>query len=249
LPDCSECHDGKETRPARTKPSSIARHDSILLTFGAIHRSLHATCFHVNGQIDIDLENYPDLHPDEVYAYVRLSSDVGGTIWEEGADGTGGDTSLLFGHGLWLEAGKTCLLEAYAESGTVATGAYPLLKSRTASFSFTATVTESEPAAIDIVPDTISTRTKSNTCHIWPPDGYDVTEIKTDSIWLNEIIQPVRISVRRKQQMLVVKFPTSGLSPLELGKLELTVIGELNDETPFEGTDSVEVVQKGGKPS
>ena len=100
---------------------------------------------------------------------------------------------------------------------------------------------------VDIVPDTISTKTKTITCNIWPLDGYDVTEIDLDSIRLNTEIEPVRVSVRRKQQMLVVKFPTSELT-LEPGTLELTVSGELTDETPFEGTDSVEVVQKGGKP-
>lgn len=102
---------------------------------------------------------------------------------------------------------------------------------------------------IDIVPDTITTKTKWITCHIWPPDGYDVTQIVPDSIRLNVDIQPVKTSIRKKQQMLVVKFPTSGLQPLEPGPLDLTVIGELNDATTFEVTDSVEVVRKGGKPS
>jgi len=102
---------------------------------------------------------------------------------------------------------------------------------------------------IDIVPETITTKTKWITCHIWPPDGYDVTQINQDSIRLKDDIPPVRTSIRKKQQMLVVKFPTSGLSPLVPGPLELTVTGELTDTTPFEGTDSVEVVKKGGKPS
>lgn len=97
--------------------------------------------FQVNGQIDIDLEYYLDLHPDEVFAYVRLSSNVGGTIWEETKDGGSGDIFMPFAHGLWLEADKTYLLEAYALAGTMAELKYPDLKSRTASFSFTATST------------------------------------------------------------------------------------------------------------
>jgi hypothetical protein len=100
---------------------------------------------------------------------------------------------------------------------------------------------------VDIVPDTISNRTKTITCHIWPPYSYDVTEIDTGSIFLEDSISPVQISVRRKQQMLVVKFPTSELT-LEPGTLELTVRGEIVDGPSFEGTDSVEVVQK-GKPN
>jgi hypothetical protein len=102
---------------------------------------------------------------------------------------------------------------------------------------------------IDIAPDTIRTNAKSITCHIWPLDGYDVTEIDLDSIRLKDDIKPSHISVRKKQQMLVVKFPTSGLPPLVQGLLELTVSGELTDGTPFEGTDSVDVIQKGGKSS
>jgi hypothetical protein len=102
---------------------------------------------------------------------------------------------------------------------------------------------------VDIVPDTITTKTKWITCHIWPPDGYDATQIVLDSIRLNGGVKPVRTSIRKKNQILVIKFPTSGLPSLEPGPLNLTVTGELNDATTFEVTDSVEVVQKGGKPS
>jgi hypothetical protein len=201
--------------------------------------------FYVNGQIDIDVEGYPDLHPEEVFVYVKLSSDDGGatTIWEETVDGGNGDISIPVAHGLWLDSGKTYLLEAYAESGTMADLIYPGLKSRTASFSFTATASA---VTIGIVQDTISSKTKTITCNIWPPSGYDVTQIDTSSILLNATIQPVQISVRRKQQMLVVKFPTSELS-LVPGQLELSISGELIDGTPFEDSDTVTVVQKGGK--
>lgn len=207
--------------------------------------------FYVNGQILIDIEGAPGLHPEEVLVYMRLSSDDGGgttVMWEEATDGTSGDISIPVARGVWLETGKTYLLEAYAESGTMADSTYSDFKSRTASFSFTTTVTEGEPAAIDIVPDSISTRTKTITCYIWPPDGYDVTQIDQSSIRLEGSIVPLRTSVRSSQQMLVVKFPTSGLS-LEPGLLELFVSGKLTDETPFAGSDSVVVVKKGGKPN
>ena len=79
--------------------------------------------------------------------------------------------------------------------------------------------------------------------------SYDVTQIDTDSIRLNPEIWPARVSVRKKQQMLVVKFPTSELTLEPDTILELTVIGEITDGPTFEGTDSVAVVKKGGKPS
>ena len=103
------------------------------------------TNFQVNGQIVIDLENYLGLHPDEVFAYVRLSSDDGGgmtTIWEEAANGESGDISVPFAHGHWLETGKIYLLEAYTEAGTMAEPGNSGFKSRMASYSF-ATATES----------------------------------------------------------------------------------------------------------
>lgn len=105
-----------------------------------------------------------------------------------------------------------------------------------------------EPAHIEIVRDTISTITKTITLNIWPPEGYDVSQMNQSSIRLNADIKPTRISVRKHQQMLVVKFPTSELS-LVPGLLELTVSGELIDGTTFEDSDYVTVVQKGGKSS
>jgi len=102
-------------------------------------------------------------------------------------------------------------------------------------------------AIIDIVPDSITTKTKTITCHIWPLAGYDVTQIDQDSIYLNGV-QPVRTSVRSKQQVLVVKFPTAGLDLQPNTELVLTVSGTVAGTT-FEGSDSVPVVQKGGKPN
>ena len=104
------------------------------------------------------------------------------------------------------------------------------------------------PVSINISPDTITPKTKSIRCNIWPPVGYDVSQIDTSSIRLEGTILPTSINVRKKQQMLVVKFPTSGLDLVPNTTLELTVNGSLTDETPFEASDSVTVIQKGGKP-
>jgi hypothetical protein len=203
--------------------------------------------FYVNGQLNVDMEVDETRHPDEVFAYVRLSSADGTQIWQiqEFGSGTPGNVSVRVAHGIWLDPSQSYYLEAFATGNTVAAADTPLFKTRTASFSFTATATA---VSIDIVPDTISTKTKSITCDIWPPNGYDVTQIDQGSLFLNGQIQPLRISVREHQQMLVVKFPTFGLS-LEPGSLELTVSGNLTDGTPFSDSDSVTIVQKGGKPN
>jgi len=101
-------------------------------------------------------------------------------------------------------------------------------------------------ATIDILADTITLKTKWITCHIWPPAGYNVADIKPDSILLEGGILAVRPSIRKKKQILVAKFPASDLN-LQTGPRELFVRGELNNGIPFVGSDFVTVVTKGGK--
>lgn len=101
------------------------------------------------------------------------------------------------------------------------------------------------PAVIDVVGDTITSSTRSITCNIWPPDGYNVTDIAAESIRLQGTVSPASTSIR-KGQMLVVKFLTMGLN-LQPGNVELTVSGQLADGALFQGSDSIIVVQKGGK--
>lgn len=99
-------------------------------------------------------------------------------------------------------------------------------------------------AVFDIITDPINSKTKSITCYIWPPEGYDVTQIDLNSIRLDGVTSATSTSVRSRQQMVVAKFPTSALS-MEPGTLLLTISGELTDETEFEGSDSVTVIQRG----
>lgn len=198
------------------------------------------------------IESEPTLHPEESFAYVKLSSDDGNVITEEWSvqeDCSNGNIIVPFAQSLWLYYDKIYILEAHTRAGTVAMPENPLFKSRTTSFSFTATAIEGEPANIDIVPDTISTRNKTITCYIWPPAGYDVTEIDQSNIRLEGFIPPDRVSVRSKQQRLVVKFPTAELNLEPISERVLTVTGDLTDGTTFVDNDTVEVVQKGGKPN
>jgi hypothetical protein len=99
-------------------------------------------------------------------------------------------------------------------------------------------------AVVDVTADTITPRTRSITCNIRPPDGYSVTDIVVESIRLQGTVSPTSTSVR-KGQMLVVKFPTTGLN-LQPGDLVLTVTGQLTDGASFQGSDTVTVVEKKG---
>jgi len=101
-------------------------------------------------------------------------------------------------------------------------------------------------AIVDIV-DTITTKTKWIDCYLWLP-GYDVADIDLDSIRLGGSISAVRASVRKKQQMLVVKFSASELNlDPRPEPYSLTVSGELNGGTTFACSDDITVIQKGGK--
>lgn len=105
-------------------------------------------------------------------------------------------------------------------------------------------------AAIDIDPDTLNLQSKGEwiTCYIWLPEGYDVADIDPESILLNGQVVPDWGRVDETGQMLIVKFNSSEVQDiLEVGEVELTISGELTDGTKFEGTDTITVIDKGGK--
>jgi len=98
--------------------------------------------FNVSGQLNMTIENESTLHPDESFAYVKLSSDDGNVITEEWSvqrDCSNGNISVPFAQGLLLDYNKNYILEAHTRAGTVAMLGSPSFKSRTTSFSFTAT--------------------------------------------------------------------------------------------------------------
>ena len=103
---------------------------------------------------------------------------------------------------------------------------------------------------LDIDPDTLNLQSKGEwiTCYIWLPEGYDVADIDPESILLNGQVTPDWGRVDETGQMLIVKFNRSEVQDiLEVGEVELTISGELTDGTKFEGTDTITVIDKGGK--
>jgi hypothetical protein len=102
---------------------------------------------HISGQISVHMDRFPNLHPDETLAYVRFSADDGGALtrlWQVELDGQDDEISLTFEHGLWLQSGRNYVLEAYAETGTTADQEHTELNSRTAAFSLSATIDQSD---------------------------------------------------------------------------------------------------------
>ncbi|MBN2592756.1 MAG: hypothetical protein JXA81_04550, partial [Sedimentisphaerales bacterium] len=102
---------------------------------------------HITGQISVNIDRFPNIHPEETLAYVRLSTDDGGTqtrLWQVELNGRDDETTLVFDYGLWLEDDTQYVFEAYSESGTRAGSEHSELNSRTAAFSIAATIDESE---------------------------------------------------------------------------------------------------------
>jgi len=109
-------------------------------------------------------------------------------------------------------------------------------------------------ASIDIDPDTLNLNSKGKwiTCYIELPDGYDVGDIDVSSILLEALFEVQRSDVQ--DGVLMVKFDRKdlifylesilGIEPPDDVSLILT--GELTDGTPFEGSDTIRVIE-GGK--
>lgn len=108
----------------------------------------------------------------------------------------------------------------------------------------------------DIDPDTLNLKSKGKwiTCYIELPEGYDVADIDVSTIKLNDTVpaeaKPTAIGDYDGDGIadLMVKFDRSAVQALlQEGEVELTVTGELTDETPFEGSDTIRVINPGGK--
>jgi len=102
---------------------------------------------HIKGQISASMDGSTHLYPEETSAFVRLSSDEGGILtklWEVAIDGRNSENSLPVDQGLWLETSHKYVIEAFAETGTTAAPDHSGPNSRSAEFSLTINIDESE---------------------------------------------------------------------------------------------------------
>jgi hypothetical protein len=112
-------------------------------------------------------------------------------------------------------------------------------------------------AGVDIDPDTLNLNSKGKwiTCYIELPGDYDVEDIDVSTIKLNDQVpaqsRPTGIGDCDDDGIteLMVKFDRSAVQGiLEAGnEVEITVSGELEDDMKFEGSDTIRVIDKGGK--
>lgn len=105
------------------------------------------------------------------------------------------------------------------------------------------------PASIDFEPNTLNRRSKGQfvTVCIELPMGYGVNQIDISSIMLNGSVQtlnrPTEVGDHDRDGIpdLMVEFDRSTVQGLlaQGDEVEVTVSGELEDGTPFEGTDTI----------
>jgi hypothetical protein len=103
-------------------------------------------------------------------------------------------------------------------------------------------------AGIDIDPDTLNVKSKGRwiTCYICLPEEYNVADIDSYSVFLEDEIEAPWIWFDEEEQVVMARFNRSEVQDiLEPGEVELTVSGILLDRTRFKGTDIIRVIDKG----
>lgn len=114
---------------------------------------------------------------------------------------------------------------------------------------------KSIPAAVDFDPDTLNLRSEGKfvTVYIESSEDLDVKKIDIPTIRLNETVNaelaPTEIGDHDKDGKpdLMVKFKRSPLH-IEVGEeTKITITGKLTDGTPFKGSDTIRVINKGKK--
>lgn len=117
-------------------------------------------------------------------------------------------------------------------------------------------LTGSIPANIDIDPDTLNLRSNSRwiTAYIELQGGYDVSDVNISATicfyrcpcnYTHAELHPTQIGDHDNDGIpdLMVKFDRSALiALLSMGEATLMITGEVNGRTPFEGTDTIRVI-------
>ncbi|MCH7556722.1 MAG: hypothetical protein IIB56_04605 [Planctomycetes bacterium] len=109
-----------------------------------------------------------------------------------------------------------------------------------------------------ITPSTLNIKGNSEwvTCHLRLPEGSNATDIKLETVMLEIMLENVIAAdwlvFNENNQIAMIKFSGSVIRDylIEhelLGDVELTVTGELIDGTTFAVSDTIKVINKGGK--
>jgi len=105
-----------------------------------------------------------------------------------------------------------------------------------------------------ITPSTLNLKGNGEwiTCHLRLPEGSNASDIKLETVMLEGMIAADWLVFNENNQIAMIKFSGSAVRDylIEqelLGDVELTVTGELIDGTTFALSDTITVIDKGGK--
>jgi hypothetical protein len=103
---------------------------------------------------------------------------------------------------------------------------------------------------VGITPSVVNLKSQGNwiTALLSFPEGYSVSEVDTETVFLQDIIRPqVWAWFDEENREIMVRFDRTDVQTiLSPGNVELTITGNFTDGTPFEGTGIVKVINKGG---
>ena len=103
-------------------------------------------------------------------------------------------------------------------------------------------------ATVDIDPNTLNLQSKGKwiTCYLSLPADYNVVDINSASIVLEETIKAAWTWVDDESQIIMAKFSRSEVQAiLQPGQVELKVRGEFINGRKFEGKDTIIVINEG----
>ena len=102
---------------------------------------------------------------------------------------------------------------------------------------------------VKIIPRTINLASKGKWigCYIWLPEECNVSDIDYNSILLEDEIAPDLFTFDEQEQVAIARFSREEVQAiLSIGQVELTITGQLNDGTVFEGKDIIRLTHTGG---
>ena len=103
---------------------------------------------------------------------------------------------------------------------------------------------------VRIVPRTVNLQSKGKwiNAFLWLPEDYNVTDIDSSSVLLEDEVEPQWVWFDEEEQVAMVRFSWEEVRDiLTIGEVGLTITGQLTNGTVFEAKDVIIVINKGSR--